>query len=156
MKSYRSPPGTKINLLESLGMRKFLAFRAHDTDFVVDILHVRDVLPYSAPMPVRGLPPVYAGALRCKDMYVPVVELRSSAAAEAADLQTETSILLVNVRGQDVGLVVDGVNGILALTEAQMEPVNDQIDGPSRPYVTCIRGVSHTLALLDWPGSTAL
>jgi len=152
MKTNRFPPNPS-ELVASLAERKFLAFTTMDASFVVDIVSVKNVLPYQTPIPWPQLGPVFAGVIKTANSCIPTVEMRSPKAAHCLASLGVPKVIVVDIRGFSIGLAVDRVDGLMALTEEQIQPLDEIARQIQSPFVTEIKGRSGPLALLQIPES---
>ncbi len=93
-----------------------LSFRlgAHERGF--PILRVREIRAFQAPTPVAGLPPAVLGVHNLRGVIVPIVDLRALLGESACTVDAASRALIVlALRGQTVGAVVDAVCDVLEL-----------------------------------------
>ena len=91
---------------------KLVTFRLGDDQFAADIHAVERVLRYAAPTPLPDVPPYIEGVMDYQGQVVPIVNLRRRFELPAAEVRTETRILVLNVSGEWIGVVVDAVSEV--------------------------------------------
>ncbi len=88
------------------GVRTVVVFRAGDR-YAVDVDAVHEVLPFSEPRPVDGMPAFLEGVIEARGVVVPVVDLRTRLGV--AGEEGRARILALELAGAVVGTVVDDV-----------------------------------------------
>lgn len=100
---------------------EFLSFRLGAEEYGIDLLSVQEIRGWEPPTRLAGSSPCVLGVLNLRGVIVPVADLRLRLGLPAAyDAMTVT--VIVNMAGRTVGLVVDAVSTVIALTPAQIRP----------------------------------
>jgi purine-binding chemotaxis protein CheW len=97
---------------------KLVTFRLGEDLFAADIYSVERVLRYTPPTPVPDMPPYIEGVMDYQGRVVPIVNLRLRFELPAMPAVGETRTLVLNVSGDWVGIVVDGVTEVAAYDKA--------------------------------------
>jgi purine-binding chemotaxis protein CheW len=97
---------------------KLVTFRLGDDLFAADIFSVERVLRYTAPTSVPDMPAYIEGVIDYQGRVVPLVNLRLRFELPAAPAIGETRILVLNVSGEWIGVVVDGVTEVASFDPA--------------------------------------
>lgn len=97
-----------------------LSFRLGAEEYGIDILCVQEIRGWDAPTRIAGAPADVLGVLNLRGVIVPVIDLRLRFGLPAAfDAVTVTVVL--NLDGKTVGLVVDAVSTVVALSAGQIK-----------------------------------
>lgn len=109
---------------------KFLAFTLADECYGVEVLKIREIIRMQKITPVPQMPEHVKGVINLRGKVIPVVDLRIKFNLPAAEATERTCIIVVDVdSGQGVnqllGLIVDAVEEVLNVTEAEVEPSPD-------------------------------
>jgi purine-binding chemotaxis protein CheW len=99
---------------------KLVTFRLGDDLFAADIYSVERVLRYTAPTAVPDMPAYIEGVIDYQGRVVPLVNLRLRFELPAAAAVGETRILVLNVSGEWIGIVVDGVTEVAPFDRATL------------------------------------
>ena len=124
---------------------QFVSFRLGGQEFAVDILQLRRVLPYAAPVPVEGAPAFVAGTLSHEDATILVLDLRERLGLPAV-VTPDTRLLVLEHGAAPVMLVVDAAREVVRVagTDIAAAPAVEGltagqaiglIDRPGRPLV---------------------
>jgi purine-binding chemotaxis protein CheW len=127
-------PGAKIGaeVTAAAAEQLYLAFRLGGEVYAVDILRVREIIEYTPPTVVPMMPPSLRGVINLRGAVVPVLDLAIRFGGAATQVGRRTCIVIVEIGHegttqnsgltQILGLLVDGVNGVMGLAAADLEP----------------------------------
>lgn len=110
---------------------QFMAFRLGEQSYGIDILAVQEIRRYAAPTSLPDVPPHVRGLVNLRGAVVPVFDLRVRFNLPKAGIDRLTVIIVVVVRQQSIGLVVDEVTRVLRLPPEGLRPTpafNDHVD----------------------------
>lgn len=102
--------------------KEFLSFRLGGEEYGIDILRVQEIRSYEAPTRIANAPHFIKGVLNLRGVIVPVADLRLKFDCETAEYTPATVVIVLNVRGQVLGAVVDSVSDVLALSADSIKP----------------------------------
>jgi purine-binding chemotaxis protein CheW len=132
---------------------EYLSFCLGAESYGLALHCIQEIRSYQQPTRIAGASDEVSGVLNLRGIIVPVVDLRIRFQVEAR-INAMTAIVVVNVRGQAVGIVVDSVADVTALTRDEIKPApalggmahTDHITG-----IACVRRdeVERMLILLD-------
>lgn len=113
---------------------RYLTFTLNGESYALDILHVTEILEYRNLTVVPMMPEFIRGVINLRGRAVPVIDLAIRFARGATAVARRTSIIIVHIadagmagpageaRGQDIGILVDAVNKVVALAPDDIEP----------------------------------
>jgi purine-binding chemotaxis protein CheW len=114
---------------------KLVTFRLGEDLFAADIFSVERVLRYVAPTPVPDMPSYIEGVMDYQGRVVPIVNLRLRFELPAAPAGGETRTLVLNVAGEWIGIVVDGVTEVASYDKAAVSDPPKLFRGLSAEYL---------------------
>jgi purine-binding chemotaxis protein CheW len=120
---------------------QFVSFRLGGQEFALEILQLRRVLPYQAPLPAEGAPACVAGTLRFEGETAVVLDLRARLGLPA-HVTPETRLLVLDHASVPLMLVVDAVREVARVD-------GGSIGGP--PEVDGLTA-GQAAGLIAWPG----
>ncbi|MGD8450375.1 MAG: chemotaxis protein CheW [Phycisphaerae bacterium] len=100
---------------------KYLTFCLADEEYGVEILKVREIIGIMDITAVPQMPEHVKGVINLRGKVIPVIDLRLKFGMEQADYTDQTCIVVVDV-GTLVGVIVDTVQEVLDITDAQIDP----------------------------------
>lgn len=101
---------------------QYLTFILNAQPYGVPIGAVREINRIGEITAVPKAPHYVSGVMNLRGKVIPVVNLRTRLAFEAIDYTKETCIIVIETPSGQVGMIVDAVNGVLDLAEANIEP----------------------------------
>ena len=139
-----------MNATEKSGRTQLVVFRVGDDRFAADIFAVERVLRFTAPRPIPNVPAWLEGVIDYGGRVVPVIDLRMRFELPAAPSRESARILVV-VAGDDwIAAIVDGVDEVITVTAAQLEPPPPLFNGLAKQYLRAlVRRGDHVIVALD-------
>lgn len=108
------------------GAGQNLSFRCMQVALALPISRVREIIEYGQLTPVPMMPPYVLGVINLRGNVVPVVDLAARFGAGKTGIGRRTCIIILELPAAEgvqlVGLVVDAVDEVLDIDEAQIEP----------------------------------
>jgi purine-binding chemotaxis protein CheW len=117
---------------------ELITFRVRDQEFGVDVMSVREIRVWTPATPLAHAPPYICGVINLRGVVLPIVDLAVRLGEPPTEASTRHAILVVQVRDQAVGLLVEGVSEILSITGAQIQSVPDIASNSSQEMVSGI------------------
>jgi purine-binding chemotaxis protein CheW len=114
---------------------KLVTFRLGEDLFAADIFSVERVLRYTAPTSVPDMPAYIEGVMDYQGRVVPIVNLRLRFELPGVAAGSETRILVLNVAGEWIGIVVDGVTEVASYDKAAVSAPPTLFRGLSAEYL---------------------
>ena len=94
---------------------QYLTFKLDQELYAVDIAKVREVLEFTAVTKVPRTPDFMRGVINLRGTVVPVVDMRIKFRMEERAYEVNTVILIVEVRGINIGMIVDAVSDVVEI-----------------------------------------
>jgi purine-binding chemotaxis protein CheW len=99
---------------------KFLTFRIGNEDYGIEIRHVTEIVGIQKITEVPDMMGFVKGVINLRGNVIPVIDVRIRFQMEPRSYDDRTCVVVVNIREMAVGLVVDTVNEVLSIPEAQV------------------------------------
>jgi purine-binding chemotaxis protein CheW len=117
-----------MNTIQAAGdRREFLSFRLGNEEYAIDILQVREIREHEAPTWIADAPAWVKGVINLRGAIVPIVDLRARFGFEALDAKAAPVVIILHLAGRPLGIVVDGVNDVVAIAASGIHPAPDAI-----------------------------
>ena len=114
----------------------------------VDIGSVREIMRMQEITKVPRTPAFVEGVINIRGKVIPVVDLRKRFGVEVGEATTDTRIVVVDIRGQEIGVVVDAVNEVLRVTGDAVAPPSSLITTGDSSYLMGIVKLENRLIIL--------
>jgi purine-binding chemotaxis protein CheW len=105
---------------ESAHGGKFLTFFLAGEEYGLEILKVHEIIGMLPITRVPRTPEFVRGVINLRGKVIPIIDLRTKFGMDH-DGALETSIIVVRVRGVQIGIVVDKVNEVLDIASSDIE-----------------------------------
>jgi purine-binding chemotaxis protein CheW len=106
--------------------QQYLTFVLGTETFAIGILKIKEIIEYAGLTSVPMMPACIRGVINLRGAVVPVLDLCARFGREARDISKRTCIVIVEVETdgerQDLGVIVDAVNEVLAIPASEIEP----------------------------------
>ena len=129
--------GNKTAEAAPAGVREYLTFRLDKEEYGIDILKVQEIRGYEPPTRIANAPEFIKGVVNLRGVIVPIVDLRIKF-GQATSYNEVTATIVLNIGKRVIGIVVDSVSDVVALTREQIKPPPSLSSGLDGAYVTGI------------------
>jgi purine-binding chemotaxis protein CheW len=100
--------------------RELVVFSLHGEHYAVPIARVREIVRYVAPTATAVASGLIQGMVILRERTLPLVDL-SERLGHHLEIGRRTRILVIELSGGTLGLIVDGVEGILTVPAERIE-----------------------------------
>ena len=135
---------------------QYITFRASDQDFAADIMSIREIRGWSSTTPIPHVAEYVRGIINLRGKVLPVIDLKARLGGGLTEVSPSTVIVVVDTREHTVGVLVDAVVDILAVSRDQVQGVPEIVGDASNGYVEGIAVIDDKMVtLLDMQRLTA-
>lgn len=127
---------------------QLVVFDLSHEHYGVDIAHVESIIKMQAITTVPHAPAFVEGVTNLRGKILPVIDLRKRFNLPVAEATKETRIVVVEMSGQTVGLVVDGVSEVLRVTPEAIEPPSPIVTTANSAFIRGIAKLGERLIIL--------
>jgi purine-binding chemotaxis protein CheW len=127
---------------------EFLTFTLGSEEYGMDILKVQEIRGYDAVTTIANTPEFIKGVINLRGTIVPIVDLRVKFHLGTVEYNELTVVIILNLGHRVVGIVVDSVSDVLALTPEQIRPAPDLSAGLDTRYLTGLGTVDERMLIL--------
>lgn len=99
---------------------ELLTFTLGKEEYGIEILKVQEIRGYDAVTTIPNSPDFIKGVINLRGVIVPIVDLRIKFNLGAAEYNQFTVVIILSVADRVVGIVVDSVSDVLALSADQL------------------------------------
>ncbi len=127
---------------------QLVVFELADEHYGVDIAPVEGIIKMQNITSVPHAPSFVEGVTNLRGAVLPVLDLRKRFSMEKADETNETRIVVVELGGNSVGMIVDGVSEVLRVPENAIEPPSSLVTSADSAFITGIAKIDDRLVIL--------
>ena len=128
--------------------RQLVVFDLNEEAYGVDIGAVREIIRMQEITRVPRAPDFIEGVINLRGKVIPVVDLRTRFEMPKGKRDTDNRIVVVDVSGQDIGMVVDAVTEVSRVASSSIEPPSSVITTEDSGYLTGIVKTDEKLIIL--------
>jgi len=120
---------------------RYLTFSLGHESYGLPVLNVREIIRLCPITPVPNMPPHIKGVINLRGTVIAVLDLRAKFQMPSGDYNERTCIIVIQVAspsGQPLlmGAIVDAVEEVIQLTDAEIEPAPDFGTGGGPGFIT--------------------
>ena len=119
---------------------RWLRLRCAGQAYGLELLKVQEVVLPTPLLPLRGTPPAMLGVMNLRGQVVPVMDLGVHLGQAPQLATTATRIVVLEEKGETLGLLVSAVEDVVNLTDQQIEGPDDSRVG--RIHSDLFRGIA--------------
>ena len=127
---------------------EFLTFTLGSEEYGMDILKVQEIRGYDAVTTIANTPEFIKGVINLRGTIVPIVDLRIKFHLGTVEYNQLTVVIILNLGHRVVGIVVDSVSDVLALTPEQIKPAPELSAGLDTRYLMGLGTVGERMLIL--------
>jgi purine-binding chemotaxis protein CheW len=127
---------------------EYLTFTLGDEEYGVDILKVQEIRGYEAVTRIANAPAFIKGVANLRGTIVPIVDMRIKFNLGEPVYDQFTVVIILNIAGRVVGMVVDSVSDVIALSAEQVRPAPDFSSSFDTRYITGLGTVDERMLIL--------
>lgn len=102
--------------------RKIVTFSLANQTFGIDMRALIEIREWDEPTPLPNVPSFIKGVTNLRGNVIPVVGLAERMGWEPSVLHARSCVLVVSIAGKQAGFLVDEVNDIVGIGEAEIQP----------------------------------
>ena len=114
---------------------QWVTFKLEGELYGINVIQVQEVLRVTEIAPVPGAPDYVLGIINLRGNVVTVIDTRRRFMLNEREIDDNTRIVIIEVMGQIVGLLVDGVAEVVYLRESEIESAPDVGNDESSKYI---------------------
>jgi purine-binding chemotaxis protein CheW len=137
-----------VKEMKRMTEQQLVLFDLASEHYAIDSMNVREIIRMQAITKIPGAPPSVEGVINLRGKVTPVMDLRKRLGLEAGQESKDTRIVVVEVGGQDVGLIVDGVSEVLRIPVSVIEPTSTIAVAEGTDYILGVANLGEKLVIM--------
>lgn len=117
-------------------VERYLEFALGQECYAIPLLSVREVIAVPNTTPVPYTPAHFIGIMNLRGQVISIVDLRKKLGITAKGDEAETAVIIVDLDPIFVGVIVDSVNTVLALSTKDISPPPEIESSKNTDYIT--------------------
>lgn len=132
----------------SSGQLQLICFKLGQEEFGVDILKVREIVPFQTIAHLPQTPESVAGIINLRGNLIPVIHLRKKFGLDSVKNDDKTRIIIFSIAEKLIGMIVDRVERVFRTTKDHIEPPPDVGVGEIQDYVVGMTKADSSLIIV--------
>jgi purine-binding chemotaxis protein CheW len=125
-----------------------VTFTLGKEEYAIDILQVQEIVMMTDITRMPRAPRFIEGIVNLRGQMIPIIDMRKRFDLAEAEHDAETRIIIVEIGGELVGMVVDGVREVIRLPDSAISPPPPMIQGISAEYLNGIGQIGERLLIM--------
>lgn len=127
---------------------EYLTFTLGNEEYGLDILKVQEIRGYDAVTQIANAPASIKGVINLRGVIVPIVDMRIKFNVGDPTYNEFTVVIIMNVLNRVIGMVVDGVSDVVALSPEEIKPTPEMGAALNTDYITGLGTVNNQMLIL--------
>lgn len=127
---------------------EYLTFMLGNETYGIDILKVQEIRGYDTVTHIANAPEFIKGVINLRGVIVPIVDMRIKFKVGEPTYHEFTVVIIMNVMDRVIGMVVDGVSDVVALTPEQIRPAPEMGAALDTTYITGLGAQNDQMLIL--------
>lgn len=133
-----------------MAVTQFVLFKLDQEEFGVEITRVKEIIKPLQIIKVPNTPVTIEGVVNLRGKVYPIFNLRKKFRFPDKSIDDDTKILIIDVKGRDVGFLADQVTEIVRMESAEIVDTPDLVVGVDRKYIRgLVKMGERPIVLLD-------
>lgn len=129
--------------------QQLVVFELASETYGTDIAYVQSIIQMQDITVVPGAPPFIEGVINLRGTVVPVVNLRTRFDLPSAENDEEEGVIvIVELDGEQIGMIVDKVTDVIEVAEEEIEPPSPLVAGIDTAYLRGIANLEERMVIL--------
>jgi purine-binding chemotaxis protein CheW len=129
--------------------KQIVVFELSGENYGVEIVNVYEIIRMQEITEIPRTPEFIEGVINLRGRIIPVIDLRKRFGLSCAEYSKSTRIIVVEVIGQTIGMIVDGVSEVLQIPVDSIEPPSPVISSSiETEYISGIAKMDENLIIM--------
>ena len=129
---------------------QLVSFTLDEVEYGIDILQVHEILRIPELTRLPNTPSYIKGVINLRGNVIPVVDVRERFGFPQIEVTDLTRIIVIEAEARQIGLFVDNVSQVIRISEKNIDPPSDLMEGVSEEFITGIgRLKDHLIVILN-------
>lgn len=127
---------------------QLVSFKIDSEEYGIDILKVQEINRMPDITKVPQAPHYVDGVINLRGKVIPIINTRRKFNIAEKESDKDTRIVVVDIKGEVIGLVVDSVNEVLRIPHSIVEPPPNVTIDSGADYITGVARLDDRLLIL--------
>lgn len=123
---------------------QIIVFKLNDEEFAIETSRVQGINDLMEITKVPGAPQYIKGLINLRGNVISLLDLELLLDIEKSD-DNKNNIIILNIKDEQVGVVVDAVNEVMDIEDSKLEKVKDD---KNKPYIRSVINLGDRIVTL--------
>ncbi|QEK11926.1 purine-binding chemotaxis protein CheW [Crassaminicella thermophila] len=128
--------------------KQYVIFRLANESYGVDIMNVKEICEFKESVKVPNTPKFVDGIINLRGDITPIIDLKKRFNLKDTGINSDTRIIVINIKDRQVGFIVDEASQVLRIREEDIESAPELIAGVDKKYITGVGKLEDQIVLL--------
>ena len=128
--------------------QRWVTFHMDNETYGINVTQVREVLRITEIAPVPGAPDYVLGIINLRGNVVTVMDTRKRFGLRSVENTDSTRIVIIEVEGQEVGILVDSVAEVIDIRQSAVEAAPNIGNDDASRYIQGVSSIEGQLLIL--------
>ncbi len=124
-----------ISTTDGAAAREMLTFLIGAQEFCIDVMSVREIRVWTPATPVAHAPSYVCGVINLRGSVLPIIDFAARLGYPPTEPSTRHAILVIQIRDQVIGLLVEGVTEILTVNADLIQPTPEAASQAAKDFI---------------------
>lgn len=144
--SYSNSDEDKKNISGKL--LQLVSFHLGDEEYAADILNIQGINRMVEVTKVPNTPDYVEGIINLRGKVIPLIDLRKRLDLPVGDYDKNTRFIVIELKNNVVGFIVDSVNEVLRIESGITEPPPQSVSNINTEFITSVAKLDDRLIIL--------
>lgn len=127
---------------------QFVVFKLGDEEFGIPITQVKEINRLTTPTKIPKSPGFVEGVINLRGQIIPIVDLRKRFEMGLADYSVDARVIVVEIKDQICGIIVDAVSEVLRMPTNNIEPTPSLVSNIDVEYIAGVGKIGERLLIV--------
>ena len=127
---------------------RYLEFSLGNEFYAIPLLKVKEVIAIPATTPIPHAPSYFEGIMNLRGQVISIVDLRKKLGIKIKEESSESAVIIVDMSPIFLGVIVDSVSTVLAMSEDQINPPPNSDTKMKTDYITGVTFIEQKMTVL--------
>ncbi len=127
---------------------RYLIFSIEARHYGIEIQHITEIVGLQAITEVPDMPAFVKGVINLRGKIIPLIDVRSRFKLSEIEYNDKTSVIILRIQNQFIGLIVDMVREVIKINDDQLEETPRFGDKEGNRFVKALAKVKDEVKIL--------
>lgn len=127
---------------------QYVVFKLGKEEYGIDIMNVKEIVPHQESVKVPNAPHFVSGIINFRGHVIPIIDLKKRFHLADSAIDGNTRIIVINLKGKQVGYIVDEASQTIRLMDEDIDPTPDVVNSIDRKFITGVGKKDNRLIIL--------